>query len=456
MKMESLSLESLQAIETVLNGFDGAVIIDSQGRVLVCSERYAEAVRIPQADIVGKHILDVFPDSKMLEVVKTGRPIYIDLWNTGYETVFVSRYPISCEGRIIGAIGLSVFRYLDEAKRFAKSVTNISRELLYYKSQLLKLSGAKYSFDTILGSSSAITAAKNSALPMVKARTPVLILGETGTGKELFAHAIHQAGPRRDRPFIRVNCASIPENLVESELFGYEEGAFSGARKGGKPGKFELANGGTIFLDEINELPYGVQAKLLRVLQEGEIDHVGGTELSYVDVRVLSATSADLTQLIKEKRFREDFYYRISAFQLTVPPLRDRDEDIPLLGEHFINYSNYELGTSVDKVGEEVLTAFAAYNWPGNVRELRNVIQRCCLMAGSGIIRLHHLPPEFAMDIDPEVMLDERLDLVVNRAEKEQILKVLSQVAGNRNKAAQILGVNRTQLYRKMKKHDLI
>jgi len=456
MKLESLSVEILQALDTVLGGFDGALVIDSRGYIVVCNENYANAVHKPKQELLGKYVMDVFPNSKLLEVVNSGRPIYIDLWNTGYETVFVSRYPITSEGKIIGAIGLSVFRYLDEAKRFAQWVSNMNQELKYYKSQLLKLSGAQYSFDTILGSSRAILAAKNSALSMVKAPTPVLILGETGTGKELFAHAIHQAGPRRDRPFIRVNCASIPENLVESELFGYEEGAFSGARKGGKPGKFELANGGTIFLDEINELPYGVQAKLLRVLQEGEIDHVGGTELSYVDVRVLSATSADLTQLIREKRFREDLYYRIGAFQIMVPPLRDRREDIPLLCEHFINFSNCELGTSVEAVSGEVLDAFSGHHWPGNVRELRNVIQRCCLVAGSGTIRLAHLPPGLATMLDPDAWPDENLESVVLKAEKEQIQKVLNQVAGNRNKAAQALGVNRTQLYRKMKKHGLL
>lgn len=456
MKLESLSVENLYALDTVLSGFDGALVIDSRGYIVVCSENYANAVRKPKEELLGKYVLDMFPDSKLLDVINTGRPIYIDLWDTGYETVFVSRYPITSEGNIVGAIGLSVFRYLDEAKRFAKWVTNMNRELKYYKSQLLKLSGAQYSFDTIIGSSSAITTAKNNALPMAKARTPVLILGETGTGKELFAHAIHQAGPRSDRPFIRVNCASIPENLVESELFGYEEGAFSGARKGGKPGKFELANGGTIFLDEINELPYGVQAKLLRVLQEGEIDHVGGTELSYVDVRVLSATSADLPQLIKEKRFREDLYYRISAFQLTVPPLRNRKEDIMLLCEHFVEFSNGELDTSVEDVSGEVLDAFSGYNWPGNVRELRNVVQRCCLVAGSGIVGIEHLPPGFTTMLDPDALPDENLESVVIKAEKEQIQKVLARVDGNRNKAAQILGVNRTQLYRKMKKHGLI
>ena len=455
--MDYFSDDMLNTLNKVLNAFDGALVIDQTGRIVVYTDNYAEVAGIPKKDALGKYVLDVFPESRMLEVIDTGKPIYIDLWETGIETVFVSRYPISLEGRIVGAIGVCVFRYLDEAQRFADHFREMGQELQYYKSQLRKLSGAKYSFNAIMGSSQAIVSAINNAQSLVKVKAPVLILGETGTGKELFAHAIHQASPRRERPFIRVNCASIPENLVESELFGYEEGAFSGAKKGGKPGKFELADGGTIFLDEINELPYHIQAKLLRVLQEGEIDRVGSTNLNWVDVRVISATNGDLQQLINEKLFRKDLFYRINAFQVKVPPLRERLADIPLLCEHFIDTCKHELGVNITKVDSQVLQLFAHYNWPGNVRELRNVIQRSCLIAGSGIILLSHLPPEFASEHGSLKMSEaKRLDVVVQQAEKEQISKVLGSVGGNRNKASQVLGINRTQLYRKMKKYDLL
>ena len=453
----TLSVKTLEAIDTALNAFDGGIVIDEKGYILVYTENYAKLAGIPKEGKLGMHVLDVFPKSRMLEVVTTGQPIYIDLWETGVDTVFCSRYPIRSEGRIVGAIAVSVFRYFDEAHRFAERLQSMGQELQYYKSQLQKLSGAKYSFDKIIGNSPAIMSAKYNAQPMVKTRTPVLILGETGTGKELFAHAIHQAGPRSDRPFIRVNCASIPENLAESELFGYEEGAFSGARKGGKPGKFELAHGGSIFLDEINELPYHVQAKLLRVLQEGEIDHVGGTNLTHIDVKVISATSADLNQLIKERLFREDLYYRINAFQLTVPPLRERIEDIPLFCEYFVDNSNREFDTAIFKVDAEVCNLFARYHWPGNVRELRNVLQRSSLIAGCGNISLNHLPPEFISKIETtDTVQVNELESVIQQAEKGQILKVLRSVGWNRNKAAQMLGINRTQLYRKMKKYDLL
>jgi len=299
--------------------------------------------------------------------------------------------------------------------------------------------------------------AKTNAQRMARNRAPVLIVGETGTGKELFAHPIPQSSPRRDRPFIRVNCATIPDNLSESELFGYEEGAFTGARKGGRAGKFELAHGGTILLDEINELPSNIQAKLLRVLQEGEVDRVGGTDVNLVDVRVISATSAHLNELVEKKLFRQDLFYRINAFILMIPPLRERLEDIPLLCEHFIDNCNYELGTAVAGIDRKVLQIFSRYDWPGNVRELRNVIQRACLNAGSDIIKTNHLPSESVGRKGVNQDTDGGgLQAYLDTAERDYIIGILQSVRWNRNRAAEILGIHRTSLYAKMKKFGLL
>ncbi len=457
MKMESFSENALAALELVLNGFDGALVIDERGRVIVYTEHYEKVAKIPREEVMGRFVTDVWPDSRMLEVLSTGKPVYVDVWETGDESVFVSRYPIVSEGRIIGVVAVCVFRYLDEAKRFAGHIRSISRELQFYKEQFKEMTGARYSFDAIVGKSPAILLAKKNAMNAAKAPVPVLIAGETGTGKELFAHAIHQESSRRDKPFIRINCASIPDNLVESELFGYEEGAFSGARSGGKPGKFELANGGTIFLDEVNALPLLVQAKLLRVLQEGEIDRVGSTSLTRVDVRVISATNTDLKTMVNAKLFREDLYYRINAFPLNIPPLRMRMEDLPVLCEHFIDASVYELGISPAVMDARVLDLFSRYNWPGNLRELKNVVQRACLLADGQTIKRRHLPPDFAIKSDPEVQADaEDLDTFIRNAEKKHIISVLQSVRWNRNKAGEILGINRTLLYRKMKKYNLL
>ncbi|MGE5372198.1 MAG: sigma-54 interaction domain-containing protein [Solirubrobacterales bacterium] len=456
MRLGYLPAKTVDAIDTLLGEFDGALVVDEKGKIIVYTEKYAQVAKIPREQVLGRYVLDVFPTSRMMEVVNTGKPIYVDLWEVGGEVGFVSRIPITAEGRVVGAVAVCVFRYVYQAREFAEHVKNMGQELQYYKDQVRILSAAKYSFDTIVGVSQAITAVKEMAQTMVKGRAPVLILGETGTGKELFAHAIHHASTRRERPFIRVNCASIPENLIESELFGYEEGAFTGAKKGGKPGKFELAHGGTIFLDEINELPYYVQAKLLRVLQEGEIDRVGGLDLRLVDVRVISATSANLSELIKNKGFREDLFYRINAFQLRVPPLRDRPEDLPLLCAYFIEQCNLEQGTDAARVDNKVLQIFAQHPWPGNVRELRNLIQRACLNAGSGPIETRHLPPEFIARIgSADLRMQETLAAVMDLAEKDHLVRILRSVQWNRNKAAEILRINRTHLYRKMRKHHL-
>lgn len=456
-RLSNLPARTLKIIGTVFNGFDGALIVDEKGHIAVITENYAEVAGVDKEEVTGKHVLEIFPKSRMIEVLTTGKPIFAELWEAGKETVWVTRVPIVSDGRIIGAAAVSVFRYIDEAKRFARQLKNMGSELEYYKSQVRKLSGARYSFDAIVGTSAALSIAKTNAQRMAGNRAPVLIVGETGTGKELFAHAIHQASPRRDRPFIRVNCASIPDNLSESELFGYEEGAFTGARKGGRAGKFELAHGGTIFLDEINELPGNIQAKLLRVLQEGEIDRIGGTDVSLVDVRVISATSAHLNELVEQKLFRQDLFYRINAFILVIPSLRERLEDIPLLCEHFIDNCNYELGTAVAGIDRKVLQAFARYDWPGNVRELRNVIQRACLNAGADIIKINHLPFESAGRKGISQSSEgEGLQEYLDGAERDYIVTVLQSVRWNRNRAAEVLGIHRTSLYAKMKKYGLL
>lgn len=453
----AINKSMLDAIENILNGFDGAIMIDKKGYVKIITDKYAELAGLNKQKVLGSHILEYFPTSRMLEVVHTGKPIHADLWEINGETVFVSRMPVTWNGAIIGALGVSVFRYVNEAKDFAQRLSNMNLELQYYKNQVRKLSGAKYSFDAIVGNSPAIRGAKAKAQQVVRAKAPVLLAGETGTGKELFAHAIHQDSSRRDKPFVRVNCAAIPENLVESELFGYEDGAFTGARKGGKPGKFELAHGGTIFLDEINELPYHVQAKLLRVLQEGEIERVGATEINLIDTRVISATSADLRKLVKDRAFREDLFYRLNVFIIKIPALRERREDIPMLCAYFIDQCNYELGTDVSDIDPEVLQIFNHYSWPGNVRELKNTIERVCLDTRRGPIRRENIPRSIIQDLgDPILGEDLSLASHMDQAEKEFILNVLQKVRWNRNHAAEMLNIHRTSLYAKMKKYGLL
>lgn len=447
----------LKAIEHMLDGFDGAIIIDKTGKVVVITEKYADLAGLNKNEVLGSQISDYFPATRMLEVVRSGVPIHADLWEVNGVTVFVSRMPLTWNGQIVGACGVSVFHYANEAKDFAQRLNNLDLELQYYKTQVRKLSGARYSFDAIIGSSPAIIQAKNYAMQLARTRASVLLVGEAGTGKELFAHAIHQESPRRERPFVRANCASTPRHLSEPELFGYEDGAFAGARKGGKPGKFEIAHGGTIFLDEINELPFHAQAKLLRVLSDGEIERVGSSEINLIDTRIISGTEIDLREAVENNQFRQDLYYRLNLNIIRIPALRERRSDIPVLCGYFIDQCNEELGTHISGIEKNVLDFFNNYDWPGNVRELKNTIERMCIQARLGPLQINHLPGAILRTSgDLLAETDFSLEAQMNAAEKELLMKVLQSVQWNRTKAARLLNIHRTSLYAKMKKHGLL
>jgi transcriptional regulator with GAF, ATPase, and Fis domain len=282
----------------------------------------------------------------------------------------------------------------------------------------------------------------------------VLILGESGTGKELVASSIHRNSRRKQAPFIKLNCVAIPSDLLESELFGHEKGAFTGAT-GRKPGKFELANGGTVFLDEIGDMPLGLQAKILRVLQEKEFDRVGGTRTVQVDVRIICATNQDLATMVREGRFREDLYYRINVFALQLPPLRERKEDIPLLVDDFLSHTAPEAGISSD-----ALQRMIGYTWPGNVRELQNTVERAAVLSQGGNIDISHLPdamarvydhPPMGRQSNEDLSLDDRLKEI----EKSMIIDALKQTDGIQVRAAEDLGINQRSLWHRIKKYQI-
>lgn len=447
----------LKAIEHILDSFEGAIMIDKTGKVVLFTEKYADLAGLNKDDVLGSRIIEYFPTSRMLEVVFSGKPIHADLWEVNGVTTFVSRIPLTWNGQIVGACGVLVFPYVNEAKDFFQRLNNLDLELQYYKNQVRKLSGARYSFDAIIGSSPAIIEAKIYAMQVASTRASVLLVGETGTGKELFAHAIHQESPRRERPFVRVNCAGIPENLTESELFGYGDGALTGARRGSKPGKFEIANGGTIFLDEINKLPYHVQAKLLRVFSDGEMERVGGAEIYLIDTRFISATNIDLRMAVQNNLFLEDLFYRLNVNIIRIPSLRERRSDIPLLCDYFMDRCNDELGIHISGLDVDVLDFFNSYDWPGNVQELKNTIEHMCIKARRGSLQVSHLPRTI-LQASGELLFktDLSLESQMNAAEKELLLKALECVHWNRSKAAELLQIHRTSLYAKMKKHGLL
>ncbi|MGE5404032.1 MAG: sigma-54 interaction domain-containing protein [Candidatus Saccharibacteria bacterium] len=450
----------LRWLTNALDELGGLVIVDKNSRIVFISARYAEYLLDTSAqEAIGKPLQKYISQNDLVKVLQTGIPKLGTVWSQNGRSLIVSLLPLTEKGIIIGAMGVTIFPRLEEAVDFARRIIGEDTQLDYYKEEVKRLWGAKYSFESIRGSSLAIVEAKRRAWDIAATHSPVLIIGDTGTGKELFAHAIHVDSPKKDGPFVVVNCAGIPDNLVESELFGYEDGAFTGAKKGGKPGKFEMAHNGTLFLDEVAELPLHVQAKLLRVLQEHEIERVGGTTLIRIKVRVISATNVDLEDRVARGLFREDLYYRLNVFSVTIPPLIKRMEDIPALSHFFITSFNQEAGTKVTGLSEGAQRILRQYNWPGNVRELKSTIERACLDAKMGLIQpgnLYYITDKIGRrhGENPSSTRSGRvlsLKEITDQTEKEAILKALELTGGNKRQACEILDINRTTFYKKLK-----
>lgn len=323
--------------------------------------------------------------------------------------------------------------------------------------EMKKYQYARYTFDDLIGESDSIGHCKNMAKYIAQNISSVLIYGETGTGKELFAQAIHNISDRRDRPFVAINCSALPASLIEGNLFGYVEGSFTGAKKGGSPGIFEGANHGTVFLDEISEMNLDLQVKLLRVIQEREVTRIGSTKPIPIDVRIICATNKHLRRLVEEKSFREDLFYRINVVELKIPPLRDRSNDVILLAKHFIKKYNQVLGKYIAKISPEVTDIFCSYKWPGNVRELQNCIESALNMASVSdkSLTVRHLPSQFHSTQHFSHVTDKttnvNLRMALRDAERKIIVAVLEEERGNRNKVAKRLGVSVTTLWRRMR-----
>jgi len=320
-------------------------------------------------------------------------------------------------------------------------------------------------FYNIVGNSKGMRDVFDMAETVFDNDVTVLITGESGTGKELIAEAIHYNSPRRAKPLVKFNCVAIPETLLESELFGYEKGAFTGATRQ-KPGKFELANYGTFLLDEIGDMTLATQAKLLRVLQEREVERVGGVKPIKVDVRIIASTNHDLAQLVREQRFREDLYFRLNVLPIHIPPLRERREDIPLLVDHFINLSTTKLHKDVERFSDDAMDLLINYSWPGNVRELENVVQRAVILSKERVIQEWSLPPDIRRQskeaffdlekLEADLPLNEKVEMLVAEAEKRLILQALDKVEWKRERAASLLRISLKTLYNKMNKYGLL
>jgi PAS domain S-box-containing protein len=456
-------LEEVKSLKSTLESalesfFENIVIVDKKGYIQMMNRTYADFLGVDHQEVVGKHVTEVIDNTRMHIVAATGKAEIAEIQRINDRNSVVTRIPIIKDGEVIGAVGKSMFKDIKDLQTVARQINTLQHQLEYYKEELRKVHGGKYTFDSIVGKSEKMEWLKSIAVRAAKGNSTVLILGESGTGKELFAHAIHNASPRCHGPLIKVNCAAMPENLLESELFGYDEGAFTGARKGGKPGKFELANGGTIFLDEIGDMTLAMQAKLLRVLQEREIERVGGTKSVKVDVRVIAATNRDLEAMIERSEFRQDLYYRLNIISLLILPVRERKEDIPSLVTSLLKKINNQTPHLVEGVSDEALEYLMAYSWPGNVRELENILERAVnLMDEESYILPEHLPPVLKKQhkIKDSEESGKQLAGIMGDAEKQAIYRALETAGGNKSKAAQILGIHRSGFYQKLRKYGL-
>ena len=330
-----------EIMKYLLEAIDFVLVTDADGNIVFINNNHARILGVDPDSVVGMHVQEVIPTSRLHIVAKSGKEEIGSVFQLkNGQTIVCNRIPIRKGDATIGAVAITTFREMDELVTLLDQIERLHIEVRHYKKELRELRGAKYSVDNIVGNSAEILKLKRIVANVAQTRSTVLIMGETGTGKELVAHSIHDLSNRRYKPFIRLSCAAIPEQLLESELFGYEEGAFTGAKKGGKPGKFELAHEGSLFLDEINQLPLVMQSKLLRVIQEKELDRVGAISSKKIDVRLICASNQNLLEMVRKGTFREDLYYRINVVEINIPPLRERLEDLELVINSLVDKIN--------------------------------------------------------------------------------------------------------------------
>jgi PAS domain S-box-containing protein len=369
----------------------GAMVTDDRGYVTHLNHPYQKFLGLRPGEGIGRHCTEVVENTRMHIVARTGKAEINQTQNIRGQNIIVHRIPIRKGGKVIAVFGLVMFQDAGEVVKLARKLRSLESQVKKYKKELMSLRATRYTLDSIIGSSRAIAELKQEVLVAATNDYPVLIVGESGTGKELFAQSIHHASKRAMHPFVQINCAAIPKDLLESELFGYERGAFTGARSAGKPGKFELAHRGTIFLDEIGDLPLEMQPKLLRVLEEKTFERVGGNTVLQSDFRLVAATNRDLEKRIREGQFRKDLYFRLNVMSLSIPPLRERREDIIPIARHLLRQSAAAACDEV-KLDPAAAEALQGCSWPGNVRELSNILDRAICTTHNGIVGLEALP----------------------------------------------------------------
>lgn len=430
---------------------EGIHMVNAEGITKYYNSAAAAMDGLDSREVLGKHILDVFPSlnkdtSTLLKVARTGRPIvdeqqeYTNLKGAEIVTINTTLPVFGRQGKLLGAV--EVARDITRTRKLAEQVVDLRRRLSGRVDPAKLRQTANYRFDDIIGSSSALKALLNRAVQAAHTESPIMVVGETGTGKELLVQAIHNESLRHARPFIPQNCAALPETLLDAILFGSVRGSFTGAQD--RPGLFELAHGGTLFLDELNAMPRQLQAKLLRVLESGQLRRLGDIKSRRVDVRIIAAMSEEPSKVL-----RPDLYYRLNVVMLTLPPLRQRQGDIPLLCRHFLQRLNARLGTRVQGFTQEAMAGLDAWNWPGNVRELSNIVEGILNFRSHGQIELHDLPEQIKR---PAEARPQSLRGRLEKFEEEMILEAMKACHGNISRAAVKLQLPRQTLQRKLQK----
>ncbi len=456
LKFDRLKKE-LRAYRLIFDSiYNGAMVTDAHGIITHFNQPYGQFLDLDPEEQIGRHVGEVIENTRMHIVARTGKPEINHIQRIKGQDMVVQRIPIKRDREVIAVFGQVMFKDVRDVGKLAKKIALLESKLKQYEEELAHLRSTRYTFRSIIGNSQALKRLKVEALKATANQFPVLISGESGTGKELFAQAIHHGSSRRLYPFVRINCSAIPKDLLESELFGYERGAFTGAKTEGKPGKFELAHKGTLFLDEIGDLPLEMQPKLLRVLEEREFERVGGTSVIRSDFRLIAATNQNLEVMLSENRFRKDLFYRLNVISLHIPRLKRRRADIIPLSRHLL-HQMAEDGTCFEtQVTPEADQVLKNYDWPGNVRELSNVLERAVSSLEGNTIHKNDLP-FYLYQKEKPIPGPGPMSIkdVQAAAEKRAIGEALQKTGNNKARTAQMLGIHRTLLYKKMKKYGI-
>lgn len=453
--LSSYSLIYNQLVSVTEFAYDAIILVNGKAEVTLVNNSFKELFNKENRDVLNCSTTDLFPELDIEDMVSKG----VSILNTPQviegQQCLLSFSPIKENGKTVSGICKITYRGLTHLHAALSKVKRLETQVSAYKNEIHQQKGTKYTLFDIAGESDALCQVKKEALLASKSMSTVLITGESGTGKELFAHGIHAASGRSGS-FIQVNCAAIPHNLLESELFGYEGGAFTGAKKNGMKGKFELAQNGTVFLDEIGDMDMALQTKILRVLQEKELQPLGSSKIIYLDTKIIAATNQNIEQLVADGTFREDLYYRLNVMRITIPPLRDRIEDLPNIIDIIIQRLN-DKDFYIKGVTHLAMSKLIRHSWPGNVRELENTLERAANLRNGDYVDVDSIPSFNSKNKAQAAVEKTPLSYqeVINSNEKDMIISALREAKGNKTKASKLLNISRPWLYKKLKEYDI-